>query len=92
MEIKGQGLNISSHQFCYPVKWYAPYPSSMDSKLCLRYIRIETQDVILGRKPIETIIEIGPSNILTTLAKKVITRSYSEKDLVESNRKKFVKF
>ena len=46
----------------------------------LTLARIDTQDVLLGEQNTERIIEIGPSDTLTVMAKRTISTHYQERD------------
>jgi fatty acid synthase subunit alpha len=54
------------------------------------YSRIDTQDVLLERQKTERLIEIGPSDTLTVMAKRTLKSQYASKDEALSIRRQLL--
>jgi len=52
--------------------------------------RIDTQDVLLEQQKTERLIEIGPSDTLTVMAKRTIKSQYEGKDTILSTRRQLL--
>lgn len=81
-------VEMLAHQFAYPVKWYIQ--CSFNPKMRADWCRIDTQDVLLQQQKTERLVEIGPSDTLTVMAKRTIKSQFEAKDAALSTKRQLL--